>query len=36
MNTLKRDKEGNPPPEILPEFIATSRANSIELNEDLG
>ena len=36
METIKKDKEGNPPAEITPDCIIPSRANYPELNSDLG
>ena len=36
MESIKKDKEGNPPVELTPEFIVPSRANNVDLNEDLG
>ena len=36
MGTSIRDTEGNLPPEITPNFIFNPKANSVELNEDLG
>lgn len=36
MNSIRKDKEGNPPIELTPDYIIPSRANNVDLNENLG